>query len=105
MPFSSQENRDIHFKKYGRQFGATTALEYEQIADTFMTKPTNITMREGIRPNGIDRVRFDVSNDHFGVAIVATTTVKTYHIVPFFKIYRRGGKQQYFDYERARTDV
>jgi hypothetical protein len=105
MPFANIDERDIHFKKYGYQFGASTAIEYEQMADVFMVKPLNITLREGVRPNGRDRIRFDFSNDHFGVGIVATTTVRTYHIIPYFKIHRRGGKQQFFEYERGRTDL
>jgi hypothetical protein len=105
MPFSSPVERALHFQKYGYQFGAATEAEYEQMADQFMGKPINITMRECIRPNRTDRVRFDVSNDHFGVGIVSTTAVRTYHIVPFFKIHRRGGKQQFFSYECARTDL
>lgn len=105
MPFASAEERDIHFKKYGYQFGAATAVEYEEKADAFMAKPMNITLRECIRPNGKDRIRFDVSNDHFGVGIVATTTVRTYHIIQFFRIYRHGGKQKFFEYECARTEL
>jgi hypothetical protein len=105
MPFLTAEERDIHFKKYGYQFGAATAVQYEVMADAFMVKPTNITLRECIRPNGRDRIRFDVSNDHFGVGIVATTTVRTYHIIPGFRIYRRGGKQKFFQYECARTEL
>ena len=105
MPFSTAEERAIHFQKHGHEFQAATEVEYEQMADLFMTRAMNITMRECIRPNRTDRLRFDISNDHFGVAIVQTTTLKTYYIVPFFKIYRRGGKANFFAYECARTDV
>jgi hypothetical protein len=105
MPFATADERDIHFKKYGYQFGAATAVQYEELADGFMAKPVNITLRECIRPNGRDRIRFDISNDHFGVGIVATTTVRTYHIIPFFRIHRHGGRQKYFQYECARTEL
>src|SRR6267142_5375187 len=88
MPFATADERDMHFKKYGYQFGAATAVEYEEMAEGFMAKPVNITLWECIRPNGMDRIRFDISNDHFGVGIVATATVRTYHIVQFFRIHR-----------------
>ena len=105
MPFSSAEERAIHFQKHGHEFGATTEIQYEEMADAFMARAMNITMRECIRPNGIDRLRFDISNDNFGVAIVHTATLKTFYIVSFFKIHRRGGRLRFFAHECARTDV
>jgi hypothetical protein len=105
MPFASPDERAIHFQKHGHEFGAANEVEYEQMADAFMVRAMNITMRECTRPNNTDRVRLDISNDHFGVAIVQSTTVKTFYIVPFFKIHRRGGKLPFFAYECARTDL
>lgn len=105
MPFSTAQERALHFQKYGHKFGATTEIQYEQMADAFMGQPMTITMRECIRPQGIDRLRFNIANDHFGAAIVASTIIKTFHIVPYFKIIRRGGKTAFFNYECARVDV
>jgi hypothetical protein len=105
MPFSSQYERAIHFERHGRLLRAATELEYEQMADALMFNPMTLAMRECIRPDGIDRLRFDVSNDHFGAAIVQTPTLKTFYMVTAFMIRVRGGKKAFFDYECARTDV
>ena len=105
MPFSSPEEGAIHFLKHGHKFGAATELEYEQMADTFMTEPMTLTRRECIRPNGTDRLRFDIANNHFGVAVVASAIIKTYYVIKAFTIQHHGGKVAYFTFECGRTDV
>jgi len=105
MPFSSAFERAIHFKKHGQEFGATTELQYEKIADTFMVAPLALAMRECFRQNGIDRVRVNIANRHFGIAVVATTIIKTYYVVPVHQIVLRGGIVGYFNHECARTDL
>jgi hypothetical protein len=105
MPFASAFERAIHFKKHGHEFGAATELQYEQMADTFMVAPMALTVRECVRPNGTDRLRINIANHHFGVAVVATTIILTYYIVPLHQITRRDGIVGFFEYECARTDV
>lgn len=82
MPFASALERAIHFKKHGSEFAATTELQYERMADAFMAAPMTLSMRECIRPNGTDRLRINVANNHFGVGIVASPMVRTFYIVP-----------------------
>lgn len=105
MPFSTAQERALHFQKHGREFKAATEVEYEQMADAFMGQPMTITTRECIRPQGIDRLRFNVANDHFGAAIVASTIIKTFYIVRLGTIKHHGGKTAFFGYECARSEV
>jgi hypothetical protein len=79
MPFANVLERDIHFKKYGHEFGATDELQYEEMADNFMVAPLTLTMRECTRPNGTDRVRLNIANKHFGVGVVASPIVRTFY--------------------------
>lgn len=105
MPFANSQERALHFAKHGHKFSAASELEYEQMADKFMCEPMPLTRRECNRPNGTDRVRFDVASNHFGVAVVASTIVKTYYIVKLFTIKHHGGKAAFFTFECGRTDV
>jgi hypothetical protein len=105
MPFANDYERDIHFKKHGSEFGAATEIQYEQMADAFMTGPMVLTMRECVRPNGTDRLRINIANKHFGVAVVASAILKTYYIVPFHRSVRHQGIVGFYNFECARTDV
>ncbi len=70
-----------------------------------MVAPMTIAMRECVRPNGTDRVRMNLTNKHFAVAVVASTIIQTFYIVPLHKLIRRGGPVPFFNYECARTDI
>lgn len=105
MPFANAQERALHFQKHGREFRAADEIQYEQMADAFMGGPMTLTTRQCIRPDQIDRLRFNIANDHFGAAIVQSTTLKTFYIVPFVRIHRRGGKVQFFAYECGRTNL
>lgn len=105
MPFASPNERAIHFAKHGHEFGAATEIDYENLADAFMGGPLTLTMRECTRQNGTDRLRVNIANDHFGVAVVARNIVVTYYIVPFHRKHRCGGIVGFFTFECARTDV
>jgi hypothetical protein len=70
MPFANAEERSLHFKKHGHEFGATDEVEYEGMADAFMGGPMSITTRECVRPSGNHRVRVNIVHKHFGVAVV-----------------------------------
>jgi hypothetical protein len=106
MPFADATQRAIHFAKHGREFGATDELHYEQMADGFLAGQLSLAMRECFRPNGIDRLRVNIVNKHFGVAVVACAIIRTYYIVPSHQIVRRTGTiVKFFNYECARTDA
>jgi hypothetical protein len=106
MPFADADRRAIHFAKYGRQFGAADELEYEQMADGFLGGAMTISMRECVRPNGTDRLRVNIANNHFGAAAVGCDIIKTYYIVPAHQIIRRTGTvTKFFTYECARTEL
>ena len=105
MPFANAQELAMHFERHGHEFGATTEVQYEMMADAFMVAPMTITTRECVRPNGTHRVRLNVANKHFGVAVVAAGIILTFYIVPLHKIIRRGGIANFFVYECARTDI
>ena len=105
MPFATPFERDIHFTKHGRKFGAVNAVQYEDMADAFMFGAMTLSMREGIRPNLIDRIRFNLANRHFGVACRAPEFVKTFYPVPIHTLQHYGGGAAYFSFERDKTDV
>jgi hypothetical protein len=69
-----------------------------------MTMALAIAMRECFRPNGVDRLRINLANKHFGVGIVATATVRTFYIVPLHHIVRRKGIAPFFESECQRVD-
>ena len=52
MPFANAYERAIHFAKHGHEFGASTELDYEHMADMFLNRPMTITTRECLRPTG-----------------------------------------------------
>jgi hypothetical protein len=105
MPFANPQERAIHFAKHGHEFGASTEIDYERMADTFMSRPMTMTMRECIRPNRTHRLRVDLAKDHFGVAVVSANTVVTYYVVPFHRKHRRGGIAPFFAYECSRNEL
>jgi hypothetical protein len=106
MPFADADRRAIHFAKYGHQFGAADELQYEQMADSFLAGDMAISMRECVRPNGTDRLRVNIANNHFGAARVGCDIIKTYYIVQPHQIIRRTGTvAKFFTYECARTNL
>ncbi len=105
MPFANADERAIHFQRHGHEFGAGNELQYETMADAFMGAPMTLTMRECVRPNGTHRVRLNVANKHFGVAVVVAGIILTFYIVPLHKLIRRGGIANFFVYECARTNI
>lgn len=105
MPFLSQFQRDIHFQKHGREFNAADAVEYERMADEFMFGAMTLVMRECVRANGNERLRFSVAHHHFGAANLAPEFIKTFYRVPMHTVNRHGGSASYFNYECGRMDL
>src|SRR5258708_4716897 len=70
VPFKHLHDLERHFVRHGKEFGAATADEYEELADTFMTDPLPDDVLECARKNG-DRVRFHPKTETFGVLATA----------------------------------
>ncbi len=106
MPFANADLRAIHFARHGHEFGAANEVQYEQMAEGFLAGSMTLVMRECFRPNGTHRLRVNIANNHFGVAVVACGIIKTYYIVPSHQIIRRTGTiSRFFSYECTRTDI
>jgi hypothetical protein len=104
VPFSTVYKRDSHFQRHGHQFGAANAIEYEQMADSFMFGVMNGTTQERLRPNGRMKNRMDFATIHFGSAEVARPIVATFYIPHPDTIARHGGAIQLFADYCARPD-
>jgi len=105
MPFANAEERSTHFARHGHEFGASSEVQKEGMADAFMAAPMTITTRECVRPNQTHRVRLNIANKHFGVAVVQSEIILTFYVVPLHKLIRRGGVANFFVYECARTNI
>jgi hypothetical protein len=66
-----------HNGRHGADFGAKSAAEYEQQADTFLNTRKASGVLEKVRPNG-DIVRYNPATDEFGV-VKPDGTVRTYY--------------------------
>lgn len=97
--------RSIHFKKHGREVGAPDEIEYERMADAFMFGGMAPSTQQCKRQNNRDRLRFNYSFFHFGVACIVPEFVRTFYPVNRHKISLRGGASGYFGYECGRTDL
>jgi hypothetical protein len=102
MPFLDALQRDIHFAKHGREFGAADAMEYERMADAFMFDPITADIGECTRRNGRDRLRFGYTSHHFGVACTGPVFLRTFHIVGAINIASHGGTRGYFQWQCGR---
>lgn len=104
MPFCSQLERDIHFAKHGHKFAAVDPAEYEKMADEFMFG-VGPDVRDCIRPNNGDRVRFGIVTHLLGVSrrIPAPECVRTFYPVSPVLIRRHRGEAGYFAYECGRV--
>jgi hypothetical protein len=75
--FASARKRQLHFLVHGGEFGATTEIEYEEIADRFLGGPgTAMWHYPSPRPQG-DLVRYDQVTNIFGV-LASDGTIHTY---------------------------
>lgn len=105
VPFETQMDRDIHFQKHGRDFGAADAASYEQMADAFMYGAKNQTTMECRRPNLGDRLRFDRWNRRFACSSVQPDFLRTFYIVPQGRVNAKGGEIAYFGWECGRINL
>lgn len=104
MPFANPAERDLHYAKHGHQFGAVDPLEYERLADDFLYGAMAVSTHECIRPDRIDRVRFDYGTHFEGVACRQPDFIRTFFAVDLRRVRRRGGEAGYFAYECGRVN-
>ena len=68
--------REEHFMDHGYEFGAETIDEYEAMADHFMTKPLEATMKECLRePYRQILCRYDRITQEYGSMYVWGTLI------------------------------
>lgn len=75
--FATKLDLADHFQKHGREMGAATEQEYEQLADAFLGSPVRPPVVECERRNG-DRVRCNPDTNEFGV-IARSGVIRTYY--------------------------
>jgi filamentous hemagglutinin len=66
-----------HFARHGTDFGATSAAQYEAMADTFLNGPRGAGVLQKTRANG-DIMRYDPATQAFGV-VKPDGTIRTYY--------------------------
>lgn len=94
MPFATPYKRASHFLSHGHEFGATTAAEYEGMADAFMSQVLHPDLYECIRTTGVgDRVRLDGAIRYYGVAF--NIIIRTFHTKSSLAIGAAGGPRAY----------
>jgi hypothetical protein len=75
--FADAAKRLDHYTRHGADFGATSAAQYEGMADTFLNGPRGTGVLEKVRANG-DIVRYDPATQAFGV-VKPDGTIRTYY--------------------------
>jgi pyocin large subunit-like protein len=65
--FASPSDRADHFKKHGMDFGATSQVEYEQMAVAFLNRRKGAHIFVGTRRSNGDIIRFDRISQAFAV--------------------------------------
>jgi pyocin large subunit-like protein len=74
--FESLAQLNRHFTEHGDDFSASSAIEYEEMADIFLGGDKPETVHECARPEGT-RLRYDRSSEAFGV-LGLDGTIRTY---------------------------
>lgn len=105
MPFANPTERALHFARHGADLGAADEYDYERIADAFMFNVLSGDVKECIRPNALDRLRYRETKRHFGVAVVASNIIRTMYVVKRFKLLRHGGGGGFFAFECGRVNL
>jgi filamentous hemagglutinin len=76
--FADTSKLEDHANRHGSDFGASTAAEYEQQANTFTNGPLGHGVLEKTRPNG-DIIRYNDVTGEFGIA-QPDGTIRTYYL-------------------------
>ncbi len=84
----------LHFVKHGHKFGAASELEYERMADAFMSQPLNHDLLQCISLHGARcRNRIQASTLYFGVAL--HLSIRTFHTKDANGVAKKGGPASY----------
>ena len=100
MPFANPLSLADHFKKHRNEFTATTAADYEALADAFLSKPAAATLLTGTRKNG-QRIKFDTVTNELCVTNRHGEILTYYKPTPR-QVTGKGGGAGYFQYECGR---
>ena len=93
VPFASAFHLSSHFLKHGKDVGAVSEQEYEQMADAFMSKPIRAGIYECTSVHGRrERNRIEESTFYFGVAYNGST-IATFYPPSAVSVKRKGGPQ------------
>lgn len=65
--FDDSAERAYHYERHGAEFGASSDIEYEAMANRFLNDPPVPTMQECTRRGNGDMIRFDTATDFLGV--------------------------------------
>jgi hypothetical protein len=105
LPFANQFELALHFEKHGRKFGLLPGqeAEYERMADEFLFGDMPPRVKQCIRANGIDRLRFCFRRTFFGVACLIPECVRTFYPPEDEVIIARGGNAAFFRFECGRV--
>jgi pyocin large subunit-like protein len=107
VPFKNVYERDSHFERHGKDFGAATEADYEAMADQFMCYgPQGADVRDCTRlrlTGEEDYLRMDMVKTDFGVTCLTTGFLRTFYRPPTIKIWNRGGARRFLTYECARV--
>ena len=76
--FANHQTLTRHYNDHGADFRARTEMEYQQLADNFLTGSRNSSTLEITRSNG-DVVRYDSGTDRFGV-ISSAGSIRTFYV-------------------------
>lgn len=79
VPFKHRYDLSRHFARHGQEFQASTADEYERLADAFMIGPLRQGALECLNTEG-NIVRFDPRTEEFGV-LTGAGHIATFMIV------------------------
>ena len=80
MPYTSgfaPNKLNGHFLLHGWEFGATSASNYQALADTFLGTPMNADTIECIRARENDKIRYNPVTNEFGV-LRDSNIIRTY---------------------------
>jgi len=101
VPFRDAITREKHFLKHRHKFlvALANAVEYERMADNFLDGPMDADTKECQRRQANDRLRFNHTTLHIGIACLNPVYVRTFYPVDVANVNASGGAQNYFRYK------
>ncbi len=84
--FQTKARRQAHFADHGGDFGNCTIVEYEQMADHFLTEPLRAGVIECRRRSSGALIRYDQTTGAFGI-LSTDGIIRTYFKpIPYWRI-------------------